>query len=117
MSELEARHYIGQAAVGHEALTWAQQLLAAGQQAPILAQARAQGLRFVADNDARPVSSGNPEGALWDDSADPIGELRRMMAVRRAALLRYPRIIADAVQADLQIRAATVASFRTARRT
>ena len=28
------------------------------------AQARAQGLRFVADNDSRPVSSGNPEGAL-----------------------------------------------------
>ena len=25
MSELEARHYIGQAAVGHEALTWAQE--------------------------------------------------------------------------------------------
>jgi glutamine synthetase len=29
MSELEARHYIGQAAVGHEALTWAQETRAA----------------------------------------------------------------------------------------
>ena len=59
--------------------------------APLVAQARAQGLRFVADNDARPVSSGNPEGALWDDNADPVGELRRMMAVRRAALERFGR--------------------------
>src|SRR3954451_22532039 len=29
MSKLEARHYIGQAAVGHEALTWAQETRAA----------------------------------------------------------------------------------------
>jgi hypothetical protein len=56
---------------------------------PILAEARAAGLRFVADQDSRPVSSGNPEGALWDDSSDPVGELRRMMTVRRAALQRF----------------------------
>jgi hypothetical protein len=56
---------------------------------PILAEARAQGLRFVADNDARPISAGQPEGSLWDDSADPVGELRRMMAVRRAAVDRF----------------------------
>src|SRR5262245_65850491 len=29
MSELETRHYIGQAAAGHEALTWAQETRAA----------------------------------------------------------------------------------------
>ena len=49
------------------------------------AQARADGLRFVADNDARPVSAGQPLGSLWDDGPDPIAELRRMMAVRRVA--------------------------------
>jgi hypothetical protein len=59
--------------------------------APILAEARAQGLRFVADQDSRPVSSGNPEGALWDDNADPIAELGRMMDVRRVALQRFGR--------------------------
>ena len=59
--------------------------------APILAEARAQGLRFVADQDSRPVSSGNPEGALWDDAADPIAELGRMMEVRRVALQRFGR--------------------------
>jgi hypothetical protein len=53
------------------------------------AQAQAQGLRFVADNDARPVSAGQPLGSLWDDGPDPVGELRRVMAVRRAALERF----------------------------
>jgi hypothetical protein len=56
---------------------------------PILAQARSEGLRFVADNDARPVGSPHPEGALWDDSADPVAELRRMMEVRRVAVARF----------------------------
>ena len=57
--------------------------------APLVAQARAQGLRFVADSDARPVGSGQPLGSLWDDSVDPIAELRRMMAVRNAAVNRF----------------------------
>jgi hypothetical protein len=56
---------------------------------PLEAQARAEGLRFVADNDARPVSAGQPLGSLWDDGPDPIGELRRVMAVRRAAVNRF----------------------------
>ena len=59
--------------------------------APILAEARAQGLRFVADQDSRPVSAGNPEGSLWDDSADPVAELGRMMQVREVALQRFGR--------------------------
>lgn len=56
---------------------------------PILAEARTAGLRFVADNDARPVGAGHPEGSLWDDSADPVAELRRMMEVRRVAVERF----------------------------
>ena len=55
----------------------------------VLAEARAAGLRFVADDDSRPVGSGNPKGALWDDGADPTAELRRMMIVRQAALARF----------------------------
>ena len=38
---------------------------------PILAEARAQGLRFVADGDSRPVGSGNPNGGLWDEFNRP----------------------------------------------
>ena len=53
------------------------------------AQAQAHGLRFVADSDARPVSAGQPLGSLWDDGPDPVGELRRVMAVRRAAIDRF----------------------------
>ena len=55
----------------------------------IEARAQAQGLRFVADNDARPVSAGQPLGSLWDEGADPVAELRRIMAVRRAAVERF----------------------------
>ena len=56
---------------------------------PVLAAARADGLRFVADDDARPVSSGQPLGSLWDDGPDPVAELKRVLAVRRAALERF----------------------------
>ncbi len=56
---------------------------------PILAKARTEGLRFVADGDARPVYSAQPNGAIWDDSSDPVAELRRMMEVRRVALERF----------------------------
>ncbi|MGE5563944.1 MAG: zinc-dependent metalloprotease [Bacillota bacterium] len=56
---------------------------------PLEAQAQAEGLRFVADNDARPVSAGQPLGSLWDDGPDPVGELRRIMQVRRAAVERF----------------------------
>ena len=56
---------------------------------PIVAGARTEGLRFVADNDARPVSAGQPLGSLWDEGPDPTAELRRVMAVRRAAIDRF----------------------------
>jgi uncharacterized protein DUF4953/uncharacterized protein DUF5117 len=56
---------------------------------PIVAEARTEGLRFVADNDARPLSAGQPLGSLWDDGADPIAELRRVMAVRNSAVARF----------------------------
>jgi len=54
----------------------------------------AEGLRFVGDNEARPASSSHPTGSLWDDSADPVGELRRVMEVRQAAVSRFgPRAL------------------------
>ena len=48
--------------------------------------AQAQGLRYVSDDDARPAGAAQPWGSLWDDSADPAAELRRMMQVRRVAI-------------------------------
>ncbi len=56
--------------------------------------ALAEGLRYVGDNDARTVSAAHPVGSLWDDFADPVAELTRMMQVRRAAVSRFgPRAL------------------------
>ncbi|HEX4735993.1 MAG TPA: zinc-dependent metalloprotease [Allosphingosinicella sp.] len=63
-----------------------------------------QGLRFVADDDARPADSAHPFGSLWDDGADPAAELERMMTVRAAAVARFgPEALpAGAPLADLR---------------
>ena len=57
--------------------------------AEMVRQARAKGLRFVGDGDARGSETGNPQGALWDDFGEPVVELQRMMTVRKAALDRF----------------------------
>jgi hypothetical protein len=57
--------------------------------APIMAAGLERGLRFVPDQDARAPDSAHPEGSLWDDAADPVAELRRVMAVRRVAVERF----------------------------
>jgi hypothetical protein len=75
---------------------------------PILAEARAQGLRFVADNDARPVGAAQPEGSLWDDNADPVAELGRMMEVRRVAVQRFGTSAIPAGQSLADLRRAFV---------
>ena len=71
------------------AITWLYGARTDAEALPMLAQARAQNLRFVSDDDSRPVNSAHPAGALWDDAGDAVGELRRMMTVRRAALDRF----------------------------
>ena len=72
------------------------------------ARARAEGLRFVADNDARPVSAAHPLGSLWDEGPDPTAELRRMMAVRRAAIARFGSAALPAGQSLADLRRAFV---------
>lgn len=51
--------------------------------------AQQAGLRFVSDENARSVSASQPWGSLWDDGADPVAELDRMMQVRAAAVARF----------------------------
>ena len=63
--------------------TAGQQVLAAR------AKAAAERLRFVQDDDARPTGSGHPAGAIWDDGADAVAELDRVMAVRRVAIDQF----------------------------
>lgn len=45
--------------------------------------------RFVQDDNARASDTAYAWGGLWDDGADPVAELNRMMAVRAAALSRF----------------------------
>jgi hypothetical protein len=48
-----------------------------------------QGLLFLTDEDARPHGSLHPRAHLWDNGGDPVEELRRILAVRKAALTRF----------------------------
>ncbi len=64
----------------------------------------AHGLRFVRDNDARPIGSANPNGALWDDGADAVAGLAHAMQIRSIALAKFgpANILAGAPMADLR---------------
>jgi hypothetical protein len=52
----------------------------------ILANARARGLLFLSDPDARPEGSPSPQTHLWDTGTNAADELNRMMDVRAKAL-------------------------------
>lgn len=51
--------------------------------------ARAQGLHFVSDADARSVGSAHPKGSLWDNSPDPVDALGETLRVRQVALADF----------------------------
>lgn len=55
----------------------------------VLVAARAKGLTFLTDQDARPVSSASPNTHLWDNGVDAVTELKRMMTVRERALTKF----------------------------
>ncbi len=57
--------------------------------AAILTAARARGLTFLTDQDARPLGSSHPLAHLWDNGANAVDELERMLALRVAALARF----------------------------
>ncbi|KEO91227.1 peptidase [Erythrobacter longus] len=42
--------------------------------------------RYVQDDNARAADTAYPWGGLWDDGADPVDELNRLMQVRKAAI-------------------------------
>ncbi|MEP4484602.1 MAG: zinc-dependent metalloprotease [Halioglobus sp.] len=61
----------------------------------IIADTYASGLNYVADRHSRgdsfAVTAGpsSPRGNLWDNGADPVAELNRLMALRAAVLERF----------------------------
>lgn len=55
----------------------------------ILHDTFAQGFKYVADNDSRSAGTSHPDGNLWDNGADAVAELERLMQVREIALQRF----------------------------
>ena len=55
----------------------------------IIDRARARGLTFLTDQDARPLGSAHPHTHLWDNGTDPVDELNRLLRIRAAALSRF----------------------------
>jgi hypothetical protein len=87
----------------------------AGRQAltEMATKARAEGLRYVADEDARSADTAHPLGAVWDNGSDPVAELNHLMEVRRIALARFglASLPKDASTADLKRRLAPIYLF------
>ena len=57
--------------------------------AAMLKQNETDGLRYITDEDSRPLGSANPYGHLWDNGPDAAAELDRILTVRKAALARF----------------------------
>jgi len=55
----------------------------------LLKQDEAQGLRYITDEDSRPLGSAHPYAHLWDNGPDAPAELERILGVRKAALARF----------------------------
>jgi hypothetical protein len=57
--------------------------------AAIVTEAIANKMLFISDSDSRSVGSGHPLSSMWDNGADPVAELDRVMAVRRIGLEQF----------------------------
>ena len=55
----------------------------------VLKQNEADGLRYITDEDSRPLGSAHPYAHLWDNGPDAPAELDRILGVRKAALDRF----------------------------
>ncbi len=60
-----------------------------GDQPGVLDKAHARGLYFITDSDSRPQGGAHPSSHLWDNGANAVDELNRVMEVRGKALARF----------------------------
>ena len=68
---------------------------AAGLEA-ILDDAKQRGMIFITDQDSRATGAAHPLASLWDNGEDPLRELPRVLALRRAGLERFgPHCVAE----------------------
>ncbi|MDF0541723.1 zinc-dependent metalloprotease [Sphingobium sp. H39-3-25] len=54
-----------------------------------LASPKALGMRFMTDVDGRSPDAPSPWTSMWDNGADPVAELVRLMEVRKVAIARF----------------------------
>lgn len=57
--------------------------------AKLVAKAQQQGLLYMSDPDARPLSGAHPDGHLWDNGKNAADELERVLKVRNIALTNF----------------------------
>ena len=55
----------------------------------IILDAQRAGYQFISDSDARPLGGAHPAAHLWDNGADPVEELNRLMLLRKNGLRRF----------------------------
>jgi len=55
----------------------------------IIGDAQKAGYQFISDRDARPLGGAHPAAHLWDNGADPVEELNRLMRLRKNGLRRF----------------------------
>ena len=55
----------------------------------IVSKGQHDGLYYITDEDSRPAGSVHPYAHLWDNGADPVAELDRVLTIRKAALARF----------------------------
>ena len=55
----------------------------------LVAKAQKQGLLYMSDPDARPLSGAHPDGHLWDNGKNAATELERVLKVRKLALANF----------------------------
>ncbi len=55
----------------------------------LLKENEAAGLRYITDEDSRPLGSAHPYAHLWDNGGDAPTELERILTIRKAALDRF----------------------------
>lgn len=71
------------------AIRWGYGVNTAAERRDIIARAIRDGLLFLSDGDARPPGSAHPRNHLWDNGANAVDELDRLMAVRAKVLERF----------------------------
>ena len=87
--DLSDAYGVGLGRWDHFAVDWLYGAATDAEAAPRMAAGLSEGLRYIGDDDARTPTAAHPEGSLWDDYADPVTELDRMMEVRRVAVSRF----------------------------